>query len=82
MNDIDRVSKRDIAFQTEFINIAMSIPGKQVQQGFYEFKTNTPKHNLSTWQTFKRFMWNPDTEEFMERRMKLWGELMRTTFTN
>uniref|UniRef100_A0A1B6FQY1 Sodium/potassium-transporting ATPase subunit beta n=1 Tax=Cuerna arida TaxID=1464854 RepID=A0A1B6FQY1_9HEMI len=51
----------------------MSIAGTQVKQGVYEFPLSDRRRDMTAWQSAKRFFYNPDTKEVMERPLKLWG---------
>ncbi|KAF5289304.1 hypothetical protein FQA39_LY15142 [Lamprigera yunnana] len=54
----------------------MAIRGKENDNGVYEFPYMVKKSEKTKWETFKSFIWNPNTNEVLGRTGPNWGKIL------
>lgn len=54
----------------------MATPGKESENGVYEFPYMRPDSNRTNWEKLQLAIWDPSSRQFLGRTAKNWGEWM------
>lgn len=60
----------------------MATPGKESENGVYEFPYMRPETNLSKWEQLMVFLWDSSTNKILGRTGKSWGEWIKKLVSN
>ncbi|GLV41525.1 nervana 2 [Carabus blaptoides fortunei] len=54
----------------------MATPGKESENGVYEFPYMRPESHLTNWEKFQLAVWNSSENKFLGRDAKSWGQIL------
>lgn len=52
-------------------------PGKEAENGVYEFPYMRPQNNRSKWESLRLNIWDSSEGKFLGRTAKSWGKLLQ-----
>lgn len=55
----------------------MATPGKESENGVYEFPYMRPENNKTKWENFINFLWDPETNKCLGRTAKSWSKYLK-----